>query len=76
MDNSIGSDYCEHTIIPQKRDDEIVRQSHEVHEIAEEVRDPVVLCDEWHEQKLKDVEEGPDRQEGSDGDLRQQISAL
>jgi len=57
------------TIVAQEGDDKVVRQRHEVHRVAEQVRDPVVLRNQWHEQKLQDVEEGPDRKVGPDGNL-------
>lgn len=58
-----------HTIVPEKCDDEVVAQGEQVHGIAEEVGDPVVLLDKRHEEELQDVEEDPDGEEGADGDL-------
>lgn len=54
------------TIVAEKRDDEVVAQGEQVHGVAEEVRDPIVLLDERHEEELQDVEEDPDWQESAD----------
>lgn len=47
------------TIVAQERDDEVVAESKEVHGVAEEIRHPVVACNQWHEKELQDVEEDP-----------------
>jgi len=66
----IGNDALSiRTVISQKCNNKVVRQSEQVHCVAEEVADPVVLSDQGHEQELEDVEEGPDRQERSDRNL-------
>ena len=41
-----------HTVVAQKGDDEVVTQRHQVHSVAEEVRDLEVRRNERQEQKL------------------------
>ncbi len=57
------------TIVAKKADDSIVAQGDQVEGVAQEKRDPVVAGYERQEDELDDVEEDPDGEEGSDGDL-------
>ena len=57
----MSAQITELTVISQESDDKVITQGEQVHRIPEEIRDPVVLSDERHEQELQDVEEEPDR---------------
>lgn len=56
-------------IVAEEGDDKVVSKGHQVQEVAEEQRDPVVARDDWHEQELDDVQPDPDREEGTNRDV-------
>ena len=57
------------TIIPQKGDDNVVAKGGQIEGVSEKEREPVISCDDGHQEELYDIEKQPDGQESADGDL-------
>lgn len=57
------------TIIAQKGDDNVVAKGGQIKGVSEEEREPVISCDDGHQEELYDIEKQPDGQESADGDL-------
>ncbi|KAL9108398.1 MAG: hypothetical protein Q9227_006859 [Pyrenula ochraceoflavens] len=55
--------------VAQEGDDGPIAEGEEIEGVPEKGRDEVGAGEEGHEEELKDVEDGPEGEEGTDGDL-------
>ena len=58
-----------HTVVAEECNHEVIAESQKIHCVPEEVGHPIVTRNERHEEELQHVQENPERQEGSNGDL-------